>query len=76
MPIATAQKVRRMRLPGEFELLYLGPVLLHARIVAHFAKAQHRRCLVGPLADTKAALDSLQVAAMPVPMAYGRPAIT
>eukprot|EP00959_Pyramimonas_sp_CCMP1952_P128460 2686444-Pyramimonas_sp.AAC.1 len=41
-------------------------------MVAHFAEAQHRQRLIGPMAVTEAPLDSFQVAPSPALLAFGR----
>eukprot|EP00959_Pyramimonas_sp_CCMP1952_P373482 7821853-Pyramimonas_sp.AAC.1 len=73
MPIAWTHEKRRVRLAGASDLLYLGPVLLHAGIVYHTNQIQHRQRLTCPMAVTEAPQDSLQVVFVPVPVALGRP---
>eukprot|EP00959_Pyramimonas_sp_CCMP1952_P347843 7286144-Pyramimonas_sp.AAC.1 len=58
---------RRIRLPTDFELLYLEPVLLHARRVEHFAEAQSRQRMIGPRPATKAPSDGFHVVSTPAP---------
>eukprot|EP00959_Pyramimonas_sp_CCMP1952_P149551 3129153-Pyramimonas_sp.AAC.1 len=64
-----------MGLASVLELLYLEPVLLHAGAVDDTNQIQHRQCLICPMAVTKAPLDSLQAAFVPVLVALGRPVV-